>query len=184
MQVLGQMASSFAARASGDLDLAEAELRELLVESGVDPDELGSGTASVRSTEGRTATESAPHVVSIAIELGFVAEERGDTDRALALHRWVLDTALAEGYPRDAVGALEGLAATLSARGDTIVAARLLGAASAARDRGDFAPSPAEQHDIDRARMRVEAAAGPEETARLVAEGRMLSCDAARAALG
>jgi hypothetical protein len=99
------------------------------------------------------------------------------------LHRWVLDTALAEGYPRDAVGALEGLAATLSARGDTIVAARLLGAASAARDRGEFAPSPAEQHDIDRARGRVEAALGPDETERLVDEGRALSGEAVLAAL-
>jgi predicted ATPase/DNA-binding SARP family transcriptional activator len=184
-QTLGQMASGFAARASGDLDLAEAELREMLVESDVDPDALASraGSASARSPGDRPATENAPHVVSIAVELGFVAEQRGDTDRALALHRWVLDTALAEGYPRDAVGALEGLAATLSARGDTIAAARLLGAASAARDRGEFAPSPAEQHDIDRARGRVEAALGPDETERLVDEGRALSGEAVLAAL-
>jgi predicted ATPase/DNA-binding SARP family transcriptional activator len=184
-EVLGQMASSFAARASGDLDLAETELRALLVESGVDPDELasGGGSAPARSAGGRTASETAPHVVSIAIELGFVAEQRGDTGRALALHRWVLDTALAEGYPRDAVGALEGLAATLSARGETTVAARLLGAAGAARERGELAPSPADRRDIDRARGRVEAEVGPDEADRLIAEGRALNGDAVRAVL-
>ena len=183
--MLGQMASGFAARASGDLDLAEAELRQMLVESDVDPDELASGTgsASTGRPEDGPATENAPHVVSIAIELGFVAEQRGDTDRALALHRWVLDTALAQGYPRDAVGALEGLAATLSARGDAIAAARLLGAAGAARARGEFAPTPAEQTDIDRAQGRVEAALGPDETERLVDEGRALNGEAVLAAL-
>jgi hypothetical protein len=64
------------------------------------------------------------------------------------------------------------------------VAARLLGAAGAARERGELAPSPAEQHDIDRARGRVEAAVGPDETDRPVADGRALNGDAVRAALG
>ena len=197
-QALGQMASSFAARASGDLDLAEAELREMLVDdvgsaapgSGSGP-ESGAHSGSVSRSvalpgpagDGLPPIEPGPQVVSVIMELGFVAEQRGDTERALGLHRWALDAALAEGYPRDAVGALEGVAAALSARGDVAVAPRLLGAAWAARERAELAPSPAEQRDIDRARGRIEAALGPDETRRLVAEGKALTVHAARAAL-
>jgi predicted ATPase/DNA-binding SARP family transcriptional activator len=173
MEVLARMVTSFSRRESGDLDRAEAELRELLAGSGVDPDALSRAAAL-------------PHVVSTVIELGFVAEVRGDAARALALHRWVLDAALAAGWPRDTVGALEGVAAALSARGDrgdVALAARLLGAAGAARSGADLAPSPAEQRDVDRARRRVEAALGRAETEGLVAGGRALTPAGARAEL-
>jgi predicted ATPase/DNA-binding SARP family transcriptional activator len=187
-QALGQMASSFAARASGDLDLAEAELREMLADDDVGPMGPGSGSdpgavpQSGPAGDVLSTLEPGPQVVSVVIELGFVAELRGDTAQALALQRWALDAALSEGYPRDAVGALEGVAAALSARGEMAIAARLLGAAGAARARAEFAPSPVEQRDIDRARGRIEAAVGLEETRRLAADGQALTMDAARGA--
>ena len=142
----------FSARQSGELADAEAHLRSLLDGSGVDPDTLASGQAEVGARP--------PHVVTVLAELGFVAELGGDPARALALHRAVVDAAVASGYPRDLAGALEGGAAALAALGEHEAAARALGAAAAVRDEAQLVPAGAERHDVDRAWAAVAGALG------------------------
>ena len=115
LEVLAVMVLGFSARQSGELADAEAHLRSLLDGSGVDPDTLASGQAEVGARP--------PHVVTVLAELGFVAELGGDPARALALHRAVVDAAVASGYPRDLAGALEGGAAALAALGEHEAAA-------------------------------------------------------------
>ncbi|MCX5175081.1 tetratricopeptide repeat protein [Streptomyces virginiae] len=83
-------------------------------------------------------------------ELGFTAELQGDPDRARALHREGLAAARALGDVRAVALALEGLAGTAAAAGEPERAARLLGAADAARASVGAPLPPAERHDVDR----------------------------------
>ncbi|RZQ63047.1 BTAD domain-containing putative transcriptional regulator [Amycolatopsis suaedae] len=105
-------------------------------------------------------------------ELGFIAELRGDGERALELHRAGYETALASGGgPRTVALALEGLAGAWSALGSAERAARLLGAADALR-RGVGAPLPAgERLDVERIGERTRAALGEEHFVAAFAEG-------------
>ena len=179
---LAGMVLAFTARRTGDLDGAEAHLRALLEESGVDVDAMVDPSSDAGA--GSTGPSLPPHVATIASELGHVAELRGDPPLALALHRRVLVESLASGYQRDVIGALEGAAAALSALGDHPTAARLLGAAAAARSGAQLAAAVAEQDDVDRALGRVSEALGTNEVDRLLAEGWALTPAAAAALLG
>ncbi len=181
LEVLAGMVLGFTARQSGDLDLAEAHLRELLAGSDVDPDKLVGGAPGPGGADA-AVVEMPPHVATTVAELGFVAELRGDPALALALHERVLDAALASGYRRDVAGGLEGMAAALSALGAAAAAARLLGTAATVRAEAQLAASVAEQRDIERARRRVVATLGDEAVDQLMAEGRGLAPADARVA--
>ncbi|MEV4222628.1 BTAD domain-containing putative transcriptional regulator [Nonomuraea sp. NPDC049725] len=98
----------------------------------------------------------------ILAELGFIAEQRGDAGTALALHREGLGHARRTGDPRALALACEGLAGAAALAGDHTRAARLLGAAAAARDAVHAPLPPAERADVDRVTRAVRAALTPE----------------------
>ncbi|CAL9405997.1 hypothetical protein SUDANB58_01545 [Streptomyces sp. enrichment culture] len=101
-------------------------------------------------------------VAFILAELGFIAEQRGDAATARALHREGLGHARRTGDPRALALAYEGLAGAEALAGAPAEAARLLGAAAAARD-SVRAPLPAaERADVDRVTAAVRAALTPE----------------------
>ncbi|QGK70665.1 AfsR/SARP family transcriptional regulator [Allosaccharopolyspora coralli] len=96
----------------------------------------------------------------LSAELGFIAEMRGDAERARALHQHGYDHALTTGGPRAVAIGLEGLAGAWSLAGYGRDAAGLLGAADAAR-RSSGAPLPqAERHDVDRISARIRGEIG------------------------
>jgi hypothetical protein len=118
-------------RRTGRLDAAEAHLQEVLDwHRGVD--------AELATT-------------LIHAELGFVAELRGDAETAVERQLAGHAVARRTGDPRALALALEGLAGAVALAGAHRHAARLLGAAAAARE-GVGAPLPApERGDVDRA---------------------------------
>ncbi|MEV6947611.1 BTAD domain-containing putative transcriptional regulator [Streptomyces sp. NPDC051172] len=132
-EIHAEMGLALGARRSGDLDAAEVHLRH-----------LRDGYADVSSLAG-------DHLV--LAELGFVAELRGDADRAEAHHLRGLEVARTLGEPRAFALSLEGLAGAAALLGTgpaACCAALLLGAADAAR-RSVGAPLPtAERTDVDR----------------------------------
>lgn len=130
------------ARRSGDLDTAERHLRNVLAWHRAQHYELGSSL--------------------ILAELGFVAEHRGDTATALALHLEGYAIAGASDDPRAVALALEGLAATEATAGNAASAARLLGAAAQARESVGHPLPPGQRHDIDRAAAAATAVIGAE----------------------
>ncbi|MFE9663266.1 BTAD domain-containing putative transcriptional regulator [Streptomyces sp. NPDC005955] len=148
------------ARRAGDLDAAEAGFDRVLV------------------LHRRLGYEPARPPLILA-ELGFVAEARGDRDTALRLHAEGLATARGSGDPRALALGLEGLAAARSLFGDAEEAARLLGAADAARC-AVGAPLPdGERGDVDRVSARVRQVLGADGFAAAFARGRSLDPDSA-----
>ena len=127
---------------------------------------------------GRSGNEPALYLTMVLVELGYATEQSGEPAAAVALHREAFDVAQAMDAPRDAFGALEGLA---SATAEPELAARLLGAAAAARAAADFAAAPAEQDELDRITARLVGVLGRERFDALVAEGRDLGPGEARA---
>ncbi|MET9339563.1 BTAD domain-containing putative transcriptional regulator [Nonomuraea sp. NPDC003804] len=91
-------------------------------------------------------------------ELGFIAELRGDAELATSLHRESHAHASAIADPRAIALALEGMAGAVSLSGDHRRAARLLGAAAAARESVGRPLPQAERGDVDRITARVVAA--------------------------
>ncbi|MDG4810508.1 BTAD domain-containing putative transcriptional regulator [Micromonospora sp. WMMD1120] len=159
--IFAEMSLGLAARRDGKLDLAVTHLTHLA--------DLGRG-------ESRPAL----YLPMILVELGYAVELGGDPDAALALHIEAFDTAEAIATTRDAVGPLEGMAAAVRS---PEVAARLLGAAAAARLAARSPAAPAERDDIDRVTARLRAELGQERLDALVAEGATLSPGEARAQL-
>lgn len=160
--VQAAMVLAFSARHAGDLDTAEARLRELVAAAEDD------GEAS------------APYLTTVLAELGNVAALRGDPGAAVDLHLRALDVALAAGYPRDAAYALQGgaLAATVAGRWEE--AARLLGAVARRHQGSALAAAPSEQRTIDEVTARCRAALGPGTFDGLVDEGRRMPAARAR----
>ncbi|WP_171074353.1 BTAD domain-containing putative transcriptional regulator [Nonomuraea basaltis] len=125
-----------------------------------------------------------PGIAFVMAELGFVAEQRGDAEAALARQREGYEAAQATGDPRAIALALEGLAGAMSlplsdrraesaARmgGDSLGAARLIGAAAAIR-RAVGAPLPSgERRDVDRIAGRLRVALGEDGFGRAFAAG-------------
>ncbi len=158
--VFAETSLGMAARRAGRLDVAAAHLGRI-------------------AEQGRREQPTF-YLPMILVELGHVAEQGGDRAAALALHIEAYDAAEAIASPRDAVFALEGMA---SAAGSPEVAARLLGAAAAARTAAEAPASPVERDDTDRVAGRLLALLGPERFEALVAEGTALSPGQARAQL-
>ncbi|MFJ9113451.1 AfsR/SARP family transcriptional regulator [Streptomyces sp. NPDC102283] len=118
------------ARREGRFDTAEAHLHRVL-------DWLS-----------RMAFE--PGRALVLAELGFIAEQRGEADRALRLHQEGWTAACRTGDARALALALEGLAGAHALADRPAQAALLLGAAYAARESVGMPLPPAERGDVDR----------------------------------
>ncbi|MFF0318024.1 BTAD domain-containing putative transcriptional regulator [Micromonospora sp. NPDC005252] len=159
--VFAELGLGFAARRDGKLDLATTHLTRL-------------------AEQGRNEAQPALYLPMVLVELGYAVEQSGDPAAALALHLEAFDVAEAMATARDVLGPLEGMA---SAVRSPEVAARLLGAAAAARQAAGVPAAPAERDDTDRVTERVLAVLGRERFDALVAEGAKLSPGEARAQL-
>ncbi|PYC70831.1 transcriptional regulator [Micromonospora arborensis] len=159
--IFAEMSLGLAARRDGKLDLAVTHLTHL-------------------ADLGRGESQPALYLPMILVELGYAVEQGGDPDAALALHVEAFEAAEAMATMRDAVGPLEGMAAAVRS---PEVAARLLGAAAAARLATQSPAAPAERDDTDRTTARLRAELGPERFDALLAEGAKLSPGEARAQL-
>ncbi|TNH30410.1 AfsR/SARP family transcriptional regulator [Micromonospora orduensis] len=159
--IFAEMSLGLAARRDGKLDLAVTHLSRL-------------------SDLGRGESQPALYLPMVLVELGYAVEQGGDPDAALALHIEAFEAAEAMATMRDAIGPLEGMAAAVRS---PEVAARLLGAAAAARLGTQSPAAPAERDDTDRVTARLRAELGPERFDALLAEGAQLSPGEARAQL-
>jgi predicted ATPase len=159
--VFAELCLGLAARRDGKLDLAVTHLGNL-------------------AERGRAEAQPALYLPPVLVELGHAIEQGGDPDAALALHVEAFEAAEAMAAPRDAIFALEGMASAV--RGPE-VAARLLGAAAAARLAAHAPCAPAERDEVDRVTARVRAALGPERFDALTDEGAKLSPGEARTQL-
>ncbi|MDX3108106.1 BTAD domain-containing putative transcriptional regulator [Nonomuraea angiospora] len=135
-----ELGLALGARRQGRLDRAESYLRRWLEWNRQFDAEYGSAL--------------------ILAELGFIAELRGDAQTALALHLEGLAAARDTGDPRAIALALEGLAGARALAGHPLQAARLLGAASAARASADAPLPAAERGDVDRITTALRATLG------------------------
>jgi hypothetical protein len=160
--VFAELSLGFAARRDGKLDVATTHLRHLVEMAGRD-------------------RHPALYLPMVLVELGHATDQGGDPAAALALHAEAFDMAQAMNGSRDAIGALEGLACATDA---PEVAARLLGAAAAARTALDAPAAPAQRDDLDRVTGRLVAALGRPRFDALVAEGTTLRPEQARALIG
>jgi predicted ATPase len=129
-QEFAEVGLALSARRQGLLDIAERYLRSWL--------------------EWNRGFDAANGIALILAELGFVAEQRGDAESALALHQEGLAAARKTGDPRAVALAQEGLAGAQRLAGRPELAARLLGAAARARDMVGAPLPPAERGDVDR----------------------------------
>ncbi|RJL30115.1 BTAD domain-containing putative transcriptional regulator [Bailinhaonella thermotolerans] len=162
-QVFAEIGLALGARRAGDLDAAERHLRAL------------------QEWYGRVDVQ--PGNTLILAELGFVAELRGDPERALSLHLAAFSIARdVLGDPRAMALALEGSAAALAGTRAEL-AATLLGAACAARARAGHPLPPAERADVDRATALATERLGEPGFAAAFARGTALGLDEARALL-
>ncbi|WP_249037656.1 BTAD domain-containing putative transcriptional regulator [Micromonospora noduli] len=159
--IFAEMSLGLAARRDGKLDLAVTHLSHLV--------DLGRGE-----------NQPALYLPMVLVELGYAVEQGGDPDAALALHVEAFEVAEAMATMRDAINPLEGMAAAVRS---PEVAARLLGAAAAARLATQSPAAPAERDDTDRTTARLRAELGPERFEALLAEGAKLSPGEARAQL-
>jgi tetratricopeptide (TPR) repeat protein len=141
-ETFAELGLGLLARREGRLDAAEAQLRSVLKRS--------------------RAVGVAPNVaVTLSlVELGFVAEQRGDAAAAQALHLDGLTASGKLGDPRAMALALEGLAGASALAGHHGQAARLLGMADAARSSAGAPLPPAEQGDVTRITTTVRTALG------------------------
>ncbi|SCG75822.1 BTAD domain-containing putative transcriptional regulator [Micromonospora coxensis] len=153
-RVFAELSLGIAARREGRRDVAVTHLQRLVDAGGDD-------------------------ALFLPMVLGELAYAIADEDpaRALTLHARAYDVAVAIGAPRDATGALDGLA---SAVPQPQVAARILGAAAAARNTR-VPRSPAERHEVERVTARCVAALGADGFAAAYRAGHDLRPDEARA---
>ncbi|MBF9128290.1 winged helix-turn-helix domain-containing protein [Plantactinospora sp. S1510] len=141
-EVFATISLAFAARRDGRLDPAEEHLRWLL--------------ASARQQQSGDANP--PYLSMVLVELGLLAAQRGDPAAALAWHREGFDAYRNQGSVRGMAGALEGMAAALVRDGRPQLAAQLLGAADAARQRTGAPLSASERAELAPTTAAVRAA--------------------------
>ncbi|MBB6171095.1 putative ATPase/DNA-binding SARP family transcriptional activator [Nocardiopsis mwathae] len=157
-QEYAELGLALVARREGRLDVAESRLRAWV--------------EWCRQVEGQ------PGLALMLAELGFIAEQKGDAERALELHVEGCGAALSTGDPRAIALALEGVAGARALTGHPRHAAELLGAAAAARE-AIGAPLPsAERGDVDRISESVREELGEEAFAASVRRGTALSAEA------
>ncbi len=100
----------------------------------------------------------APGVAHSLTELGFIAELRGEAERARELHEEGLAVARGTGDPRAVALALEGLAGAAVLAGQVERARDLLSAAEAERDSAGAPLPEQERADVDRIAAAIRAA--------------------------
>ncbi|GLZ79699.1 SARP family transcriptional regulator [Actinorhabdospora filicis] len=100
-----------------------------------------------------------PGLALVLAELGFAAEQRGDAEAALRLHREGLAAAEAIGDPRALALAYEGMAGAHALAGDREEAGRLLAEATALREEVGAPLPPGERGDVERIRSRLARSA-------------------------
>jgi predicted ATPase/DNA-binding SARP family transcriptional activator len=152
-ETFAELGLGLVARRQGRLDAAEAHLRRVLQ---------------------RTRLVDVSPGVAVAlslVELGFVAEQRGDAVAAQGLHLDGFAVSRKLGDPRAMALALEGLAGARSLAGHHGQAARLLGMADAARRSAGAPLPPAEQDDVNRIAATVRTALGEDALATELAAG-------------
>ncbi|XVV09990.1 AfsR/SARP family transcriptional regulator [Actinoplanes sp. CA-131856] len=152
--VFAEMSLGMAARRSGRLGQAVTHLSRI-------------------ADEGRVQPQPPPYLPMILVELGYARELQGDPAAAWALHVEAYKASI--GSTRDGIGAVEGMAALA----EPAAAARLLGAAAAAREQNEAPASPAERRELGRAERRAVAALGRGRFDALVADGAGLTLDQA-----
>ncbi|MEV5411234.1 hypothetical protein AB0K60_20630 [Thermopolyspora sp. NPDC052614] len=161
-EVFAVLSLAAAARRSGDTDAAEGHLRWLLASA-----------RRQRSGEGHP-----PYLAMVLVELGLLDVERGDPAGALTRLREAFDVARTFGSAPEMAWALTAIAAALVPNGRPDLAARLLGAAEAARR-----TSGHEMSDWDRAQLTqitASARSATSDFADLFAQGGELTPEQAR----
>jgi hypothetical protein len=140
--VLAKICLAFAARRDGKLDLAEERLLELV--------ELAH----------RQESPAGPvlYLSMVLIELGWLAEQRGQAAAALAYHLEAFDIAQAQQALRDQAWALAGMAGAVSRDQRPALAARLLGAAAATQRETGLPFTPTDRADYDQVAAAVRVA--------------------------
>ncbi|MCG5218616.1 BTAD domain-containing putative transcriptional regulator [Streptosporangium soli] len=162
-QVFAMMGLAFAARRQARLDVAERHLHDILRRAAREPEEA-----------------TPPYLPMIVIELGFVAEQRGDPAGAFARYQEALGLAGRIDATRALALVLEGMSGALALAGHLEHAARLLGAAATTRIARSLPPAPAERADIDRITGKVRGMIGEERFAAETADGAALTPEEAR----
>ncbi|WP_074312446.1 AfsR/SARP family transcriptional regulator [Micromonospora cremea] len=160
--VFAELCLAAAARRAGSLETAEAHLRNLL-------------NAAERQQDG---PGQPLYLTGVLVELGYVAELRGDPTAALDWHLRAAAAARELGADQDLAQVLVGLAAAGGDRPQD--AARLLGAAASAREAAAMPLTPADQPDVDRATDMARAKLGDDDFATAYEQGRRLSPEEVR----
>ncbi|GAA1114923.1 AfsR/SARP family transcriptional regulator [Nocardiopsis metallicus] len=135
-----RMGLGLSARRQGRLHEAEAYIREM--------------------ADWAVRVDWLPGAALALAELGLVDELRGDADLSFELHTQGLTAARGTGDARAVALGLEGIAGARSLSGQDEAAARLLGAAAAARESVGVPLPKAERGDVDRITERVRARLG------------------------
>ncbi|MFG2769549.1 BTAD domain-containing putative transcriptional regulator [Streptomyces sp. NPDC048350] len=141
-EIHAEIGLALGARRQGDFDLAEKLLR--------------------RTLAWHREVDFGPGPALLLAELGFLAEQRNDAPTALSLHRQGLSVARDSGDPRALALAHEGLAGAYALAGRPVQAARLLGAATRARESSGALLPEAERGDVERISATVLATLGTE----------------------
>jgi hypothetical protein len=118
-------------------------------------------------------------VATILTTLGHIALGRGDQAHAVALHRQSLTIYRDTGVPIGSMAGLEGMALALGAQGQMAQAARLLGAAGAARERFSMPLPPPDRAVYDQSLAAIRGALGEEAWAAAWEAGRATALAAA-----
>ena len=139
-QVFAELGLGQTARMEGKLDDAETHIRNVL-----------------RTSQRIGSEPDVARTVSLS-ELGFIAEHRGDPAAARSWHIQSLTAAQALGDPQAVAQALTGLAGAHASGGQPDRAARLLGAADAARQPPGASHPPGASADVSADVRRVTAA--------------------------
>jgi predicted ATPase/DNA-binding SARP family transcriptional activator len=137
-QALAELVLGFAARRTGELDVAEKRLQSMV-------------------DYARRQDEPVLYLSVVLEELGFTLELQGDLAGARELHAEAYRIAREYESQRGMCWALEGLAACVA---DKATAARLLGTAAAVRAAEGYVVTEAEQTDIERAAAAARSAIG------------------------
>ena len=140
-QTFAELGLALTLRRLGTLDLAEIHLHHLV-------------DAAKRQDP---ASGHALYLSVVLMELGFVAEQRGDATAARERHLEAYDVACDFGETRALAAVAVGLAGASTLAGRPEEAARLLGAAAAVHESVQLAPSPGERDEIERITARVRA---------------------------
>jgi hypothetical protein len=156
-QVFAELGLGQTARREGQLDLAEAHLRNVLQET----ERIGSEPAVAR-------------VISLC-ELGFIAEQRGEPDAARSCHLQSLASATRLGDPEAVAQALTGLAGAQALGGQPERAAQTLGAADTAWRSACASPPPGDSPDVGRITAMTRQALGAAAFAAEFQTGRRLT---------